>query len=147
MNQLLTKLFVKIVCPQVSIRISDDEINCYDSDLERIYFNPNDTEDCGFLRHLREVHNYPQADRYSLTIWTLLHEIGHYNTLDDCDDDEEDLDVRLVFAALDTTDVAHDERAQDLYFNLQAEWEATEWAIAYLDNHKLLCSFFSFLLR
>ena len=140
MLNLLIRLFAKVVCPSVSISITDSE-NCYDHMQERIFINPYDLADYGFMRHLREVHNCSFADEFSYRLWAVLHEIGHYHTLDYCESDE--LLIRGFCALCDGDTV----ETQDLYFNLESEWEATEWAMEYIENHKALCRVFNKLIK
>lgn len=142
MRKLLSWVFVKLVQPQVGVRFCKDG-NSYDHTEEKIYLDVNDNDDCGFLRHLEEKHGFAEARSYSLLVWTILHEIGHYNTLDECEEDE--LLVRGYCAMVDKSDVT--EKVQDLYFDLESEWLATEWAIDYLLDHQKLCRVFSALLR
>ena len=110
----------------------------YDNEKETINVDLSDLEDMGFMRHLREVHKCKFANEYSLTLWSILHEIGHYYTLDDVEEDDEDDRVAL---ALTTTAVAHNKKVQNRYFNMPSEWAATEWAIDFIkDNRQYLTS-------
>jgi hypothetical protein len=138
-------LFTKIVCPQIKFGLTNESTS-YERTHEKLLLNPlelADGTDLGFLRHLREVHNCPLS--YKLSLWTILHEIGHYHTLDYCEEDNE-LEVRAICAMVDRDKAEHCVEIQDLYFNLESEWEATEWAIDYATTHPFLCRIFNHLL-
>ena len=123
MKRLFALLFTKMVCSEIKIRFSNNG-SYFDFNSDCIYLDPNEN-DCGF---------------YSLLVWSILHEIGHYYTLDFCDDDSE---LRLFLAFCDGSLI----EIQDAYFNLESEWEATEWAIDFIIEHSKLCKFFSKILK
>lgn len=131
--------FVKELDNELSIVFTDDE-NEYDYVESCVYFNPNSLEDCGFLRHLREVHGFTDCDKYPLFFWTLLHEIGHHFTIDYCEEDE--TEVRTLCAMCSNEEAEKSVYIQDLYFNLESEWEATEWAIDFVKTNLALCENF-----
>ena len=132
----IVTLFVKDRDDELSI-VFTDEGNEYDYVQSCIYFNPHDLEDCGFLRHLREVHGFTDCDKYSLLLWTLLHEIGHHFTIDYCEEDE--METRMLCAMCSKEEAEKSTHIQDLYFNLESEWEATEWAIEFVSTNPILC--------
>ena len=130
------------------VRALDDELiveqsdeNSYDYAENRVRLNLRDFEDCGFMRHLREVHNCRWADEFSVMLWTILHEVGHAETEDDYDDDEyEECLKAKALVAMIPVEVAKDRPdLQDIYFNTCEEWCATEWAIDYIKSHKRQC--------
>lgn len=137
MKRLFTFLFAKIVCSEIKIRFSNNG-NYFDNDSNCIYLDPNE-QDCGFLRHLSERHFCSFANDYPLIMWSILHEIGHYHTLDFCEDDFE---MRMYLSLCDAENI----EIQNLYFDLETEWEATEWAIEFIEQHPTLCKRFSTLL-
>ena len=121
MNRFLITAFVKSVCPQISIIFTESEHNSFDFVNDCIYFNPTEKNDGGFLKHIVKKHNYKLCPTFSLNLWTILHEIGHYMTTDIIDFDEED-----------------EENIN--YFDRQEEWLATEWAINFVKNHYFYCT-------
>lgn len=135
----------KIVAPRLKIRYDDNEQTCYDCNEECLIIG-NDFcgDDCGFMRHLREVHGYTDADRYSLALWTLLHEIGHYNTVDYAEDD---LIARAICGLASREEALKDLKLQDIYFNIENEWEATEWAIEWINSHKRIAKILNWIVR
>ena len=105
----------------------------YDNEREVINVDLTDFNDMGFMRHLNEVHKCEFAYEYSLTLWSILHEIGHYYTLDDVEEDDEDDRIALM---LTTSKIANNKKIQDRYFNMPSEWTATEWAIQFIKNNR-----------
>lgn len=138
MKRLFALLFTKIVCSEIKIRFSNNG-SYFDFDSDCIYLDPTEN-DCGFLRHLAQVHRCNFTNDYPLIVWSILHEIGHYYTLPFCDDDYE---LRLFLTICDPSII----EIQDLYFNLESEWEATEWAINFINEHSKLCKYFSKILK
>lgn len=87
---------------------------------------------------------YTDADRYSLALWTLLHEIGHYNTVDYAEDD---LIARAICGLASREEALKDLKLQDIYFNIENEWEATEWAIEWINSHKRIAKILNWIVR
>ena len=128
---ILEKLFVKLIAPEVKVEKSDEE-NYFDFETDTLYLcNTQEGEEM-FLRHLREKHQCLFVDDFKPKVWTILHEIGHFETAE-LYDIEEDFAARAAFALI-PTDKA-DKEMQDLYFDLESEWQATEWAIDYAARH------------
>lgn len=125
----------------VDVIFDTDDGTYYDGDTETININLDElNQDYGFLRHLRVVHKCEFCNKYSPLLWAILHEVGHYYTLDDYDNEEEE-DERIALSLLDD-DVLHNPMVQDRYFNLPSEWGATEWAIHFVENNAELCKEF-----
>lgn len=138
MKKLFALLFTKMVCSEIKIRFSNKG-SYFDYDSDCIYLDPTE-EDCGFFRHLTEVHKCSFADKYPMIMWSILHEIGHFYTIDFCEDDYE---MRLFLSLCDGSKI----EIQDSYFNLESEWEATEWAINFIIDNPKLCKKFSKILK
>ena len=136
---------IKIVAPRIKIKYDSNEQTCYDCD-EKCLIIGNDfySDGCGFMRHLREVHGYINADQYSLALWTLLHEIGHYYTIDYVEDD---LWTRTFCGLFSYEEASKDSELQDMYFNIKSEWEATEWAIKWISFHKRIAKILNWIVR
>lgn len=138
-------IVTKIVAPRLKIRYDDNEQTCYDCNEECLIIG-NDfySDGCGFMRHLREVHGYINADQYSLALWTLLHEIGHYYTIDYAEDN---LIVRAICRLTSYEEASKNPKLQDIYYNIENEWEATEWAIKWIDSHKKIAKILNWIVR
>jgi len=102
--------------------------NCINIDL-------TDFDDCGFIRHLKEFHNCNWADKFDLHLWSILHEIGHYETEDLLDEDTGEQEIRF-WLSLTNKDISHNINIQNEYFNLTSEYYATDWAKDWIINHK-----------
>ena len=135
----------KIMAPRLKIRYDDNEQTCYDCNEECLIIGQDFcSDDCGFMRHLREVHGYSDADQYCLALWTLLHEIGHYYTIDYAEDD---LWTRAICGLISYEEASKNSELQDIYFNIENEWEATEWAIKWVDSHKRIAKILNWIVR
>jgi hypothetical protein len=80
-------------------------------------------------------------------MWQVLHEIGHYYTLDFIEEDDDEIFERAVCSLIDKDTAENNEKIQDIYFNLEKEWQATEWAISYANKHFKKCKFFNKFLK
>lgn len=143
MRFFLMKLLAFFACPSIPVRKGDS--NYYDCENESITLAEVDEDDCGFMRHVVKVHGFKEASSYGYDILTVLHEVGHAKTLDFCESDE--LPTRALCASYSVEEARDSIAIQDLYFNLESEWEATEWAINFIKSHPFLCKAFSVLLR
>jgi hypothetical protein len=142
MKKFICWLFAKSITPEIKL-VFTDEGSSFEYATNTVYLNFND--DCdGFIRHLKFVHGLRGADNFNVIMWQILHEIGHYFTLDYCEDNE-NLE-RAICALIDEDEAKNSEKIQNIYFNLEKEWEATEWAINYLIDNQKKCTFFSKLL-
>ena len=127
-KKLACWIFCKAIAPQVTIGFSKNSwYGESDSGKEAIFLNLNDRNPA-FMKHLRKAHHFPQAYNYSEPLWTALHEIGHHFTFDYC------------------KPTTKEPKSDKAYFNMEIEWEATEWAIAFVKSHRIICKIFSMLM-
>ena len=103
-------------------------------------------EDCGFMRHLCEVHGAKWARAIHDDIWTVLHEVGHYHTYSKYADSKYEYAVRMKFEELTFDYVNRSPKVQDIYYNLPSEYVATEFAIDFVKRHYKLMKKLSVLL-
>lgn len=135
------RLLVKMIDPRVHIRYTDEGTE-FEFDTNTIYFNPaQNPQDVGFTRHLVEKHKFANPERYSMRLWAILHELGHY-----FNPDETDEWAKVVCAIVDYEDAIKNKAVQDLYYDSPDEFSATEWACAWIENHPRLATLFSRLL-
>ena len=140
LKKIIIFLFVKTINPRIRIKYKKDTFAfCFTNNT--LYYN-FDLIDMGFLRHMRECHYW--EPQFGLMIYSLLHELGHYYMQDCVDEDE--METRAYCALLPFEYVMQRPDIQDLYFNLESEFEATEWAIEYSVNHRKFCKMFDHLL-
>ena len=129
---------VNEVCPEVTLIFNNEDDSYYEYATDTISIDPNPQDDDGFLRHLIEAHECAFALDYPLVLWTILHEIGHYFTLDEFDL-EDDMETRILCATI-SFEVARDNPLiQNMYYDLHSEWVATEWAINFISQHRHAC--------
>ena len=140
LKKIIIFLFVKTINPRIKIKYKKDTFAfCFTNNT--LYYN-FDLIDMGFLRHMRECHYW--EPQFGLMIYSLLHELGHYYMQDCIDEDE--METRAYCSLLPFEYVMQRPDIQDLYFNLESEFEATEWAIEYSVNHRKFCKMFDHLL-
>ena len=143
MNKFFIWLFIKSIVPKLKVKFTD-EGSSFEQSTNTLYLTFNE-ENFGFMRHLKKVHGVQGADSFDVMIWTILHEIGHYFTIDYCTEDE--TITRIMCSLMDKETVQQSEDIQDMYFNLESEWEATEWAIDYIIKHQAKCEIFNILIK
>lgn len=132
--------FIKSIDEELNVSFIEKDGWNFETTSNTVNVAISDTEDCGFFRHLKEEHKCEFANEFSLTLWSILHEIGHYETEDFVDFDEE-LDDRVMLYLTDDV-VKTNKKIQNKYYNLPSEWEATEWAIEWItENWELATEF------
>lgn len=138
---MLRWIAAKCIAPKVKFSFEDDVNSYYNADLDSINISIKDAEDSeDFLAHVRQYHDFHETQLAQPLVWVMLHEIGHYYTV--VEDDDEDRLRTLLSLAFDTIDEA-DRRV--LYYNLPNEWEATEWAINYIKKHRVFVKILNWL--
>ena len=142
----LAAAIVHIINTELLVEQSDENSFEYADNLIRL--NLRDENDFGFMRHLRTSHAYDNAS-ISPMLWTILHEIGHSETIDDYSDEEyeESLNIKMGLACCSAEDIQTNETLQDRYFDTAEEWYATEWAIDFVKSHLRKCAKWSALLE
>ena len=135
-------LLVKLTAPRVRIRKSNDGCE-FDWRNEIIYYDRRQSfYEVGFLRHLEEKHHFSKPARYSSRLWSILHEVGHYYN----QDIERDELTAAQCALVPVEEAIKSPKIQDLYYDLEDEFAATEWACDCINNHPKLARIFSVLL-
>ena len=136
--EILEKLTYDIA-PEIVLIFNDNDDGYYEYETDIINIDAFPKDDMGFLRHLEEVHKCKFAKDFPFVLWTLLHELGHYFTLDDIDTDE-DLFTRVLCSIVSKSVADEVPNVQDLYYNIPSEWVATEWAIEFITDNWELCT-------
>ena len=137
LKKIIIFLFIKTNNPRIKLKYDKDKFAfCFT--INTLYYN-FDIIDMGFLRHMRECHKW--EPQFSVMLYSLLHELGHYY-MQDCIDENE-METRAYCASLPVECVLKRPDIQDLYFNLESEFEATEWAIQYTIEHNRKCKIFN----
>lgn len=138
-TKIICKLITKIHAPEISLNFTN-EGSTYDEAESIINLDLHEEEDSkAFIKDLKENHNF-DGSRFSMPLWSLLHELGHYNNDDTLDEDE--LDYDEYFRYLITANMIESEN----YYKLPKEFEATEWAISEIRKHHTIYRFLSLLM-
>lgn len=124
------KNFINFYFPNLGVRVRQSKENSADYEKRILRLNLRDDEDFGFMRHLRESHCC-ELSCISSMIWTILHEVGHFVTIDEISDEDYETSLSIK-AYLSVVDIENDTTLQDEYFNTPTEWKATEWAIEWV---------------
>lgn len=127
--------FVKSIDEELSTSFNIGEGYYFETETNTVNVDLTDFEDCGFMRHLKEIHKCSFAYDYPLFIWSILHEIGHYETEWELLEDDDEAELRF-WLSLTNEDCRNNIEIQNKYYNLTAEWEATEWAIQWIKENK-----------
>lgn len=138
-EEILTN-FVNEVAPEITLTFNNEDDSYYEYTHDIICVDVNPMEDDGFLRHLAEVHECEFTYEYPLLFWTILHELGHYYTLEDIDDLEDEINTRILCATVPIEVAYANPNIQNMYYNLPSEWYATEWAIEFISNNREACT-------
>lgn len=125
------------------------ENQCVFDELAYVVLNLLDTNaDELFLNHIEKRHNFKKARKYCPFLWTVLHEIGHIKV-----DGEQYIEGDAYEEALIKVlcSIADNEKewneAAVLHFEMKGEWEATDWAIDFVERHPLLSYMLNYLLK
>lgn len=142
LTKFFIRLFVFFINPGIKITVMDIGDTEYNIEEDRIYFSFDDKWDIGLTRHLKECHHF--YDDYSILTIGLLHEIGHYFTLDTF---LLNWEQRYNLETKPLHRIFQSKRLQDKYYNLPEEFAATEWAIEYIKEHPRRCKLLDKVLR
>ena len=120
-------LAAKIIQPRIKVKISKEDNSNFDHSTDTLTIGYDFEGNPEFMAHLENVHKCDFAREYADRFWTILHEIGHYETDGEMDDEEVD-----DFAYATLVNFVDNSYANQLYFNLPREYAATEWAIEWI---------------
>lgn len=141
-NSILAKVLIKSINPKIKC-YTNDEDNYYSPQDDSVHICPVEYYLPSFTEHLYNTHQCSYAYDFPQIYWSILHEVGHYYTDDAYDED--DLLVRLVYG-LDAEEEESQLTDED-YYNLDSEYEATEWAMEYVQNHPIKSKIFGKLFK
>jgi len=143
MEKTIIRIFAKTVNPLIRIAFTDTGCE-WVNDTHKI--NIDTTEDgTEFNKNLIADHKF-DGQTINDHIWKVLHEIGHYYTMADCDEEQDEED-RLLLEKLFDQKLISEADWFHFYYNLEAEYIATEWAINYIKTHRKKIDFFNKLLE
>lgn len=137
---MLRWIAAKCIAPKVKFSFDNNDSSYYNSSTDNINISVEDAEDSeDFLAHVRQYHNFHETQLARPLVWVMLHEIGHYYTFVE-DDDEDSLRIILNMAF-----EVEEAGRRIAYYNLPNEWEATEWAINYIKKHRIFVKILNWL--
>lgn len=141
MNKRKVRRIVRSIAPELRVFFKKGVGSWYDEDIDKINYDSEDVSpdtDGGFLYHLEHSHKCGEVLTVPFSVWTLLHEIGHYFTLDFVERTEQTEFIKVVCAMFPRGVAQNNPGIAKMYFDLPEEWEATEWAIDFVQTHPSL---------
>lgn len=112
---------------------------CFWSDSDSVQFSPFMMNDCdNYWRQFLKNRFKLNIEMRDMWIFSVLHEVGHYHTLDDVSDFNEKYS-RVVKWVIEKPFVSSTRLASMIYFALPDEIVATAWAVRFYKKHRLLC--------
>lgn len=141
------KLIAKWLAPEVKVVIDENEMSSFNLEENLLTLGRDNEGGCHwFYEHIKERHNFAHAYRYSLPFWTLMHELGHYFTNKRAIEGEKEIYFRLICACL-PKETVEDKRWAYGYFDLTKEYQATEWAINFIKNHRFRARLYNWIAK
>ena len=140
-NSILAKILIKSISPKIKC-YTNDEDNYYEPGDDSVHICPVEYYLPSFTEHLYNTHQCSYAYDFPQIYWSILHEVGHYYT--DDPGDEEDIYIRLLNSLEDED---HLELTDQEYYDLDSEYDATEWAIEYIQKHPIKSKIFGKLFK
>jgi hypothetical protein len=135
MNKKLLKqlnAFVKSFDSNLSVVYSDDFFIEWETNRISVTLNMDATSD-RFYNYL--VREYIPKVELEVFIWSLLHEVGHFYTMEEAMSDEAYDESGFIRAMVTCDELLTDEQQEALYFNLIEEKMATIWAIEWAEEN------------
>lgn len=150
-KEVIANIFAKILLKKEGkVFISRKAENqCVFDEPAYVVLNLLDTNaDDLFLNHIEKRHNFEKARKYSPMFWTILHEVGHIKA--DTEEDalaeqERETIVKILCSIADNEKDWNS--AAVLHFEMKSEWDATDWAIDFIERHSLLSHIVNYLLK
>ena len=106
-----------------------------------------------FLKHVKERHHFSNPYRYGDNLWSILHELGHiYTTRFDVPSEgltqyrEMKKGEGICLICQERGLQPSDYEFQALYFETPFEFNATEWAVAWVKKHPIQATIWSIIL-
>lgn len=136
MNRAMRTAFLKAT--KYDLKMSLDSDFYYNTDTHKIYYSiiVSEKADRNFSAFLTKEFNIIDIDEFDLFCISVLHEIGHYVTWDNIDDDIKDFceDEEEHISYL-TEKYPNNDEIYSRYFSLETEYVATEWAAKWIKKH------------
>lgn len=135
LNKGITALVREYICEDITCKF--DTIFCISDD--KLYFSLFDDEYTNNLwrEWLKREYKKNYNKNFSTFVLFFLHEIGHYYTIDDFDDDYDTIVAQKQGLAIDYDTDSDQEIVEKnfTYWELPIEKAATDWAIDFYNEH------------
>ena len=130
----ISQMVRKYICEDITCKFSP--IFCISDDT--LYYSLFIDEDCNrdWSKWLKKTYGTRYSRDFSIFALSILHEIGHYFTLDDFDETEAFAGKEELIIDLDADTEAQQTEKRFSYWNLPVEKAATDWAIDFYNSHK-----------
>lgn len=135
LNKAVTALVNEYVCEDIKCKFST--IFCIDDD--KLYYSlfQDEHTDAIWRKWLALEYGDRYNEDFSTFVLTFLHEVGHYFTIEDFDDDYENDQKAKASLAIDYDNDTEQEIVEKnfTYWELPVEKAATDWAIDFYNEH------------
>lgn len=135
--------FIKSITPTTKVYFKKNEGSYYSHDNEiniQLDFRKEDV--ANFTEHLYTQHKCKVAYKIHPYIWKMLHEIGHFYTIEYCEEDP----WALFIIEIENTNCKTKEEKKEIdfvYYNMPVEYAATDWAANFVKNNKKKIIFYN----
>jgi len=149
MKRLIVMSIIKIICctfiksitPTTKVYFKKNEGSYYSNDNEiNIQLDFRKENVANFTEHLYTQHKCKVAYKIHPYIWKMLHEIGHFYTIEYCETDPLAL---FIIANADCKTKEEEKEVDFVYYNMPVEYAATDWAANFVKNNKKKIIFYN----
>lgn len=138
LNKKVTALVHEYICDEIE-RCKFTTEFCMGAD-DVLYFSLFEDEMTNniWYQWLKATYGKRFRDSFSLLVLTFLHEVGHFYTIEDFDDEYEETARAKVSLAVDLDVDTFEEIVEKnfAYWELPIEKAATDWAIDFYNDHE-----------
>lgn len=134
LDKALTNMVNLYICEDIKCKFST-EFCIVDNKLFYSLFVEEEV-DKDWVRWLKDTYGDRYDDDFSTFVLTFLHEVGHYFTLEDYDEEDYHKKVENFVIDYDTDTREEIVEKRRGYWDLEVEKAATDWAINFYNNHK-----------
>lgn len=139
--KIICYTFIKSITPTTKVCFKKDVGSYYSDDNEiNIQLDFRKENVANFTEHLYTQHKCKVAYKIHPYIWKMLHEIGHFYTIEYCETDP------LALLIIESADCKTEKEKKDVdffYYNMPVEYAATDWAANYVKNNKKKIVFYN----
>ena len=134
LDKYITALVNEYICEDITCKFSTS-FAIADDELFYSMFVYEDT-DRDWKDWLRDTYGNRYDEKFSTFVLSFLHEVGHYFTIDDFDDEEQFANKSDLTIDLDCDSDELQTEKRRAYWELPVEKAATDWAIDFYNDRK-----------